>query len=185
MRVLVTGAAGSGTTTLAAALAQFWRARHVEVDEFLWLPTEPPYTSQRELSERSALLAHELKANSHCVAAGSVVGWGVEPLLDLVVFLYVESEVRLQRLRAREVARFGKANPSFLAWAAQYDQGHPEGRGLAKHEAWLASLACPVIRLVGESAVREQVGLVTQALPNPSVEPTKCSKLHFAVHLER
>lgn len=167
LRVLITGAAGSGTTTLATALARHWRVPHLEVDAFLWLPTQPPYTHQRALSERKALLVQELEAHSHCVVAGSVAGWGVEALLDAVVFLYVEPSVRLQRLQAREVARFGAADPAFLAWAAQYDDGPPQGRSLAMHEAWLASLCCPVIRLGGEMPVQEQIAHVTSAVTPP------------------
>ena len=169
MRVLVTGAAGSGTTTLAAALAERWQARHLEADEFFWLPTEPPYQSKREPLERNAMLASQLQRDTSCVVAGSIVGWGVEALLQLVVFLYVEPTVRLRRLQARETARFGRADPAFLEWAAQYDQGPFEGRSLAKHEAWLSSLSCPVVRLVGELSVQEQIAQVAKVLPPRSL----------------
>jgi hypothetical protein len=172
MRVLVTGAAGSGTTTLATALSRHWRVAAIEADEFLWLPTDPPYTSKRESEQRRTLFEQELRSRESCVVAGSVVGWGVEALLDLVVFLHVETAVRVRRLRAREEARFGTANPAFLQWAAQYDEGPPEGRGLARHEAWLRSLECPVIRLVGESPVAEQVARIAAVVSNlPSRGP--------------
>lgn len=184
MRVLVTGAAGSGTTTLAAALAERWQARHLEADAFFWLPTEPPFESKREPLERNAMLTQALQSNS-CVVAGSVVGWGVEALLELVIFLYVEPSIRLQRLQAREIARFGRANPVFIEWASQYDQGPPEGRSLAKHEAWLGSLRCPVIKLVGEMSIQEQVARLAKALPNPSVKGTSCAKAQAAPYVER
>lgn len=171
MRVLVTGAAGSGTTTLAAALAQQWAAIAVEADAFLWLPTDPPFTSKRVPEQRRAMFAQELHAHEWCVVAGSVVGWGVEAMLDLVVFLYVDAAVRLRRLRAREEARFGQVNPAFLQWAAQYDEGPPEGRSLARHEAWLATLNCPVVKLVGELPVVEQVARIAAAVPTPIWTP--------------
>jgi hypothetical protein len=188
MRALITGAAGSGTSTLAAALAERWCASAVEADQFFWLPSTPPFKYKREPQERKALFERELLSREHAVVAGSVVGWGVEALFDLVVFLYVEAEVRLRRLHAREVALFGRADPAFLQWAAQYDQGPPEGRSLAKHEAWLSSLGCPVIRLVGERSVLEQVALVAAAVPNPSIERTASSGLRplpAAAHVER
>lgn len=166
MRVLITGAAGSGTTTLASTLAKRWQAVAVEADTFYWLPTEPPYTTKRNPGQRNALFERELQSHPHCVVAGSVVGWGVEALLDLAVFLYVDSSVRLRRLQAREEASFGKANAAFLEWAAQYDEGPPQGRSLAKHEAWLATLSCPVVRLIGELPVSEQLARITAAMPD-------------------
>lgn len=186
MRVLITGAAGSGTTTLAVALAQRWTAAAVEADEFFWLPTEPPYTSKREPEQRRAMFEQALLAHERCVVAGSVVGWGVEALLDLVVFLYVDAGVRVRRLRAREEARFGQASPAFLQWAAQYDEGPSEGRSLVKHEAWLRTLRCPVIKLVGELPVAEQVARIAAAVPNPSIERTSSGlRPPAAAHVER
>lgn len=41
LRVLITGASGSGTTTLAAALAAQLHAVHLDADDFFWLPTQP------------------------------------------------------------------------------------------------------------------------------------------------
>jgi uridine kinase len=42
MRVLITGAAGSGTSTVAQALSDKMQAVLLEADNFLWLPTVPP-----------------------------------------------------------------------------------------------------------------------------------------------
>jgi hypothetical protein len=38
---------------------------------------------------------------------------------------------------------------AFISWAMAYDIGPKEGRSLARHEAWLKALACPVLRLDG------------------------------------
>ena len=35
--ILITGAAGTGTTTLARALAAEWQLAHLEADDYLWL----------------------------------------------------------------------------------------------------------------------------------------------------
>ncbi len=57
------------------------------------------------------------------------MGWGqpLENEVDLVVFLYLPVELRLERLKPLEVKRFGQARPEFLAWAAQYDAGIRSG----------------------------------------------------------
>lgn len=74
------------------------------------------------------------------------MGWG-QPLengFDLVVFLYLPVELRLERLKRREIKRFGQAKPEFLAWAAQYDEGGVPGRSLVRHQEWLSVLTCAV-----------------------------------------
>ena len=98
--------------------------------------------------------------------SGSLDGWGdpLIPLFDLAVFLYAPADARLERLRARERRRYhpGVISPggslyrkhqAFLEWAAAYDCGDREGRSLQRHEAWLAKLPCPVLRIEGDMPV--------------------------------
>ena len=53
----ILGASGSGTTTLGRALAECLHYTHFDSDNYLWLPTDPPTTEKRELTERQQLLA--------------------------------------------------------------------------------------------------------------------------------
>lgn len=98
--------------------------------------------------------------------AGSVVGWGdaIENFFDLIVFLYLDSFIRVERLRQRETVRFGHANPAFLLWASQYDAGPPEGRSLNKHRSWLAARRCPVLELHGDLSVEERLARIRKHL---------------------
>jgi uridine kinase len=167
MCILVTGAAGSGTSTLAAALAAQIGGTHLDADDYYWQSGSPPYRDRRAPDERLALLQRDLQASIRPVLAGSVVGWGVEieDGFDLVVFLVLDARTRLERLRRREIETFGHADPDFLAWAAQYDQGPPVGRSLAVHRRWLAARRCPVIELHGPLTVGERVAAVLHRLP--------------------
>ena len=158
-RIHVVGASGSGTTTLGAALAEAVGARHLDTDEYFWMPTTPPFEQPRDPEARRTLLGADLTRHPAWVLSGSLCGWGdvFIPLFDLVVFLAVPTPVRLERLRARERARYGadvaEGGPlqakctAFLAWAASYDDGPAVERSRAMHEAWLAKLPCPVLRL--------------------------------------
>lgn len=56
MRILITGAAGSGTSTLARALGPILPASVVEADDYFWLPTSPPFSSKRDPQERLSLI---------------------------------------------------------------------------------------------------------------------------------
>lgn len=158
-RLLVTGASGSGTTTLGRALAQHWAVPHADSDDYYWLPTDPPYTSPRDASERVRLMEELFAPRAGWVLSGSIMGWG-EPLaerIDAAIFLTVEPSVRLERLRARERRRYGDeidaggrrhlAFTEFLDWAAGYDDPNFAGRNRALHEAWLDWLDRPVLRL--------------------------------------
>jgi hypothetical protein len=172
MRIHITGASGSGTTTLGAVLASQFSWRHLDADSYYWLPDPRPFTTKRPATERAALLSRDLGMDAGVVLSGSICGWGpeIEDAFDLVVFLYLPAETRVARLRQREIQRHGAADPAFLTWAAQYDEGPPEGRSLAKHEAWLAQRACPVLRLDQDEPVAERVARVQLAL-NP-IRPT-------------
>jgi adenylate kinase family enzyme len=169
-RIHILGASGSGTTTLASAIAGKHGHRCLDTDDFFWVPTTPPYRENRPRDERLALLRQALLGAGPWVLAGSLCGWG-DPLIpefDLVVFLVVPNPVRLARLRARELARYGReaiaaggalhqAHNEFLDWASRYDTGGLEMRSRAMHEAWLAALPGAALRLEGDRPVGGQL----------------------------
>jgi hypothetical protein len=166
MRIHITGASGSGTSTLAAALAAELAGVHLDADRYYWLPEPPPFTHKRAAPQRLSLLLADLAAAPTAVLAGSVVGWGaeLEDAFDLVVFLYLEAPLRVERLRRREIENLGHADPAFLQWAAQYDEGPAEGRSLARHRAWLNSRTCPIVEIHGDLSVSQRLAAVRRAM---------------------
>lgn len=96
------------------------------------------------------------------------MNWGLklEDSFDLIVFLYLDAETRVERLKKREEELFGKADPKFLQWASEYDSGPSEGRSLAKHTHWLSQRSCKIVRIEGDLSVLERVQLLASALPN-------------------
>ena len=165
-RILVTGASGSGTTTLARSVADRLRIGALDADDYFWLPTSPPYVSKREPGERLAMILRDLDVAGDCVLCGSIVDWGreLEDSFSLIVFLTVPAPIRIERLRIRETAQLGQADPAFLEWAAQYDEGRLEGRSRPKHERWLAARRCPVLRIDGEVRLDDSTTRVLTAL---------------------
>lgn len=166
LRIHITGASGSGVSTLGVALAAALDAVHLEADAYYWLSTTPPFQHKRPPAERLSRLLADQAAHPRTVLAGSVVGWGaqLEDGFDVVVFLYLDAALRIERLRTREIERLGHADPAFLEWAALYDAGPPEGRSLAKHRAWLAARRCPVIELHGDFSVDERLARIFRAV---------------------
>jgi adenylate kinase family enzyme len=163
-RILITGAPGSGTSTLGRALAERFKYRFLDADDYFWIPTHPPYKEKATAEARLRGLLSALGVEP-AVVAGSVVNWGkeIEEGFDLVVFRLLDTRIRLERLLVRETARFGKANSEFMAWAAQYDEGRLPGRSRQIHEAWLARQVCPVIRVEGDISLDQQIEMIIGA----------------------
>ncbi|HEX3811112.1 MAG TPA: AAA family ATPase [Rhizomicrobium sp.] len=167
--VHITGASGSGASTLGKSLAARTGATHLDTDDFYWLwpPQAEVYTVKRDVPERLRLMREAFDANAErgWILSGSVGDWAdpIVPLFDLVVFLRTPTDIRVARLWEREKVKFGAAiEPggarredveAFAAWAADYDSGTREGRSLPRHEAWLAKLSCPVLRLDGSQPI--------------------------------
>lgn len=175
-RIHVTGASGAGVTTLGRALAQHYAVPHADTDDYFWLPTEPPFTTKRPVEDRLRLMREMFMPRAAWVLSGSLDGWGDDlvPLFDLVVFVATDRDERLARLMAREERRYGTeaVSPggsrhadvtSFIEWAGNYEIGDRAGRNLPRHEAWLAALRCPVVRVDGTQPVDELVATVAAA----------------------
>lgn len=179
-RIHILGASGSGTTTLASAIAGRYGHRHLDTDDYYWVPTTPPFRVTRPPEERLALLRQALLEADRWVLSGSLCGWGdpLIPQFELVVFLAVRTEVRLERLRAREIERYGEraiapggdlhaAHREFLEWAGQYDAGGLEMRSRTLHEAWLATLPGAILRLEDDRSVAERLSEVERWARRP------------------
>jgi adenylate kinase family enzyme len=168
MRVLVTGASGSGTTTLGRALAPQLGATFFDADDYYWLPTEPPFQNKRDDATRLSLFLTDLREVKSAVVAGSVMNWGteLEDGFSLIVFLTLDANIRVARLRSRELQRLGRIDVAFLEWAAQYDDGRLPGRSRARHEQWLDGRSCTVLRLDGDLSVAERVARISAVLAN-------------------
>ena len=178
MHIHITGASGSGTSTLGLALADVLGIRHLDTDHFFWMPTDPPFTTQREVGARITMLRQEALPDADWVLSGSAIKWGAEfePLYDLVVFLTIDPMMRMERIRRREEARYGERirpggdmavqSREFMEWAESYDTAGPERRSLVAHEEWLKTVTRPVLRLDSSRAVEQ---LVSEVLGHPAV----------------
>lgn len=158
------GASGSGTTTLARALADYWSVPHADADDYFWLPSDPPYVKKRPEGDRITLMRSVFAPREAWVLSGSMTGWGdsVVRMCDAVIFLTLDPEVRLRRLHSRESVRQegrevdAAAWDAFVDWARGYDDPTFEGRSRLAHDAWLERLDKPVLRL-DSAASREEL----------------------------
>ncbi|NNC22544.1 hypothetical protein HKX42_01655 [Salinisphaera sp. USBA-960] len=151
------------------ALAAHWSVPHADVDDYFWVPTEQPYTIKRNCQNRVHLMRQIFLPRPAWVLSGSVMEWGSEIVdrLQAVIFLELDPAVRLCRLQSREKRRYGPRietggdrrshHEEFIAWARRYDDDDFEGRSRRRHEEWLSSLHCPVLRLDASAKVSHLV----------------------------
>lgn len=168
-KIHIMGASGAGTTTLGKALAARLPHVHLDSDDYFW---EQKYSKQTPVAARLSRLRTDLEQQEPWILSGAVCGWGdgLRDTFDLVIFLWIPEQLRLERLRAREYQRYGDEGlpggskyedvETFMEWAALYDTAGPEVRSRALHEEWMAGLICEVMRLEGDMQVEERVAAV-------------------------
>lgn len=190
MKILITGASGTGTSTLAKSLAEHYNINWFDLDDFYWYPLEPRFTYKRSIQEREALLIKAIVNSTAWVISGTLLYWGklIWPLLDLTVFLTVPANCRLTRIITREINMFGmemlfgnngtrkKLFSNFLNWTKQYDTPTSNVNILHDnwsrklHEEWLLKLNCPILHIDGEQSNTERLKLIIQQLQNINIK---------------
>lgn len=166
-KIHIFGASGSGVSTLGRILAESFAIPFFDADDYYWRKTNPPFQEANTPEIRLTLLKSELDSSENWVVSGSLMSWGdvLKSEFTHAIYLYVPKEERLRRIKARENARFGnrilsggdmyEAHIKFLDWAMQYDKGLSSGRSKARHEAWMGTLECPLIKI--EEVLSEKI----------------------------
>ncbi|OOQ58982.1 P-loop NTPase family protein [Mucilaginibacter pedocola] len=169
MKIQIMGASSAGSTTLGLALAERLNIPFFDTDNYFWVKTDPPYTTKREPQLRNEMIKADMAKHESWIQAGSVIKWGAdwEEMFDVVVFLYIPHELRMQRLIDREIERYGdviftdptraQQHKEFVDWAAKYDDPTFSGRSLVHHEAWLSRVNAKVLEIRGDTTVEERV----------------------------
>ena len=85
------------------------------------------------------------------------------PRFSHAVFLFLQADLRLQRLRLRDRQRHGdrilpgqdmyEIHTEFMAWAARYDSAGLEQRSRRLHQQWSQKLPCPPLQLDSDQSI--------------------------------
>ncbi|WP_042148272.1 hypothetical protein [Paucisalibacillus sp. EB02] len=172
-RIHIMGASGSGTSTLGSSLSKVLPHTYLDTDDYFWTTK---FTKQREVPERRRMLEKDLSLYEDYILSGAVCGWGdnFKCHFDLVIFLWIPQDIRLERLQQREIQRYGneivaggskyEQSKTFLEWASLYDSAGFEVRSKSLHENWMADLSCPILKIEGDYSVNERVDIVLDYL---------------------
>lgn len=176
MKILIIGASGSGTTTLGKALSVTTSFKHLDVDDYYWEDTNPPFQEKISLAERNENLMNDFKKHENVIISGSLVSWGKawQTAFDLAIFVTLDKDIRMQRLKQREHERYGEklhtdlklkeTSTAFLAWATQYDDPNFTGRSIKIHRDWLALLSCETLMIDSSLPLEINVSKVLQKI---------------------
>tara|TARA_R100001369_G_scaffold2099_2_gene6642 strand:- start:673 stop:1230 length:558 start_codon:yes stop_codon:yes gene_type:complete len=168
MKILIFGASGSGTTTLGKEIEKKTDFKHLDVDDYYWKKTEPPFQEKLSLKKRNDNLKVEFKKFENVIVSGSMVSWGKEweKSFDLAIFIHLNNNDRIKRLENRETERYGEKlltdkktqndSKAFLEWANEYENPDFNGRSLKVHNDWIELLKCNVLRIDGGMELKEK-----------------------------
>ncbi len=168
MKILIFGASGSGTTTLAKEIEKKTSFVHLDVDDYYWKKTEPPFQEKIPLIERNKNLKVDFEKFENVIISGSMVSWGKEweTLFDLAIFIRLDNKERMKRLENRETERYGEKlltdkniwqnSKAFLQWANQYENPNFDGRSFKVHNNWIELLDCKVLRIDGDMELNDK-----------------------------
>lgn len=170
------GASGSGTSTLGQYMSNKLGYFFMDADDYFWEPTNPPYTTKRNVSDRIILMKKDIAKYNKVVISGSLVDWRDEliPLFTLAIRVETDTVLRIDRLKRRERERFGNRidfggdmfenHRAFIDWAFSYDSSGLDMRSKAKHDEWQNLLQCHQILLDGSLPVEKNFEIIQQYL---------------------
>ena len=159
--ICICGLNGCGKTTLAAALAKELDFKHMDIEDYYFVPSDNPYASSRTREEAEVLLLEDIRRNPRFVF--SAVNGNMNPEInacyDLVVYLDVPAETRMKRIRDRAFGKFGNR---ILPGGDMYEQeeaffGRAEKRNAAPILEWVKTLPCRTIFSDGTKPIEENV----------------------------
>ncbi|MBU3104523.1 AAA family ATPase [Clostridium gasigenes] len=168
----ILGASGSGTSTLGKEIENKFNYVHLDVDDYFWLPTNPPFIKKREIEESKKLLMNDISSAKKCVITGSLCGWGdvFIPIFDLIIRIEIPTEIRIERIKKREYERFGnrilhggdmyETHKEFLEWSKSYDSADINSRSKVLHDCWLKNIHCKKNVMDGAKPLAEKINLI-------------------------
>ncbi len=172
MKIIIFGATGTGKTTLGHALSKKLNGTFLDSDTYYWEKTNPPFEKKVPLAIRNENLKADFFKSKQVVVSGTLCTWSEfwDTAFDLGVFLRLSKDIRMKRLYARELHRYGhdlESNPAikkksteFLEWADQYDNPYNLGHSITRHLNWIEKLQCPVVELNGNETNEQRLTIV-------------------------
>jgi adenylate kinase family enzyme len=166
------GSSGSGSTTLAKAIASEFDYKFIDVDDYLWKKTDPPFTVRNTNEDALTLIQKQLFDQHPAVISGSLVevGDSLKASIDLFLYINLDRNIRVKRITDREKYRFGDRilpggdlhmqHLDFLKWVSDYEDNPETLRSRKQHLSWLDDVLVTVLKITEELTIEELLNLV-------------------------
>ncbi|MDR0948105.1 MAG: hypothetical protein LBM69_01150 [Lachnospiraceae bacterium] len=155
------GLNGSGKSTVGAALAERLGYKHMDIEDYVFEPSDVTYANPRSHEECIRLMLADVEKYPKFVfsAVGGNFGEEITSRFALAVWLDVPHNVRMERIRQRTFNKFGDR---ILEGGDLYEQEQKffdfvANRSLSSVEQFANTLTCPVMKVDGTKAVHEIV----------------------------
>lgn len=169
--IMIIGPSGSGKTTLGRLVATELGYPYFDVDDYIWRKdSEEPYTVMYSRDEKISRLSNDISQCHHFVMAGSMSSFheAFDDKFEMMVLLYVNPDIRAERVNARAIERFGnrvlrggdmyESHMKFLEYNRKYEtDGSPN---ISEQREWMSGLPCKKMELDGTRDLAENVKLI-------------------------
>lgn len=165
MKIQIIGGSGTGKSTLARFISDKQGIKWIDTDTYLW--KDQTFTEKLPVELRINMYENETAHLSDYVVSGSTFSWHSDGFIDrdLLVFLFLEEEVRMERLVKREIERKsplrylsnGEATNDFLEWCKTYQKAedyHSIG-SYAEHAHQMELSTASVLQLDSSLSIEE------------------------------
>ena len=177
-KIVISGAPGAGKTTLAKELAILLEYKHIDLDDFYHRKdAKIPFSERTPPEEVRERVMNEISIHPNFVMSGTIgniLGDLLNPMFDLAVLLLVPTDIRLERVRARESAWFGERilqggdmyenHLEHIKKVEFFDTDEPPSVCLKRLELWASALSCPVLRLDGTKPTTENAAWLVEKI---------------------
>ena len=132
--------------------------------------TDSPYTQMYTREEKISRLNTDIAPYEHFVMAGSMSSfhYAFDDMFKMMVFLYVEPDIRIQRVHKRAIERFGRrvleggdmyeSHMKFLKDNRSYEEdGSPNMR---EQKEWMTNMSCVKIELDGATDLESNADII-------------------------
>lgn len=172
--IIIMGLNGSGKSTVCRELADLLNYRRMDVEDYYFLDSDIPYAKSRNHEEVKQLMLNDIKIYHNYVLSSVGCNWGSEIVstYKLAILLYAPLQVRLERIKQREITRFGnrvlEGGDMYESQKRFHDMVASRSPEDIKQQA--CSLTCPVLEINATLPVKEILGLIYSYYMNMIVE---------------
>ena len=108
--IIIMGLNGCGKSTVCRELAQRLGYKRIDVEDYYFLDSQIPYTVSRTYEEVQQMIIEDINKYKNYVFCSVNCNWDskITDTFQLAVLLSAPLEVRMERIKQREITRFGE-----------------------------------------------------------------------------